>query len=304
MPKVRRPRISGPDYQDNDRDDRDERRPAPGPAVRARDIPYSVAWFRDRIATYALGTIICGAAMITCAAWMGGSLGAFGERLNGGFDVIMRSAGLAIDKINVVGLDPLVEQKTREIAGVHVGGNMLMADPYAIKARIEKLDAVSGVKVHRMWPNTITIIADPRQPIALWQGEGGKDWRVIDQKGRTFAQVNPDDFMKLPRIVGDGAAASAATLVTAMQDYPDLAARMDTAYRVGGRRWDVKFKGGADVAMPEDAQLVKALDALNMMQARSRVLDLPVTRIDARHPERFALRPTPGAPEASPPGGA
>jgi len=300
MPKVRRPRISGPDYEDDDRDDG----PAPGPAPRPRDIPYSVAWFRDRIATYALGTIICGAAMITCAAWMGGSLGVFGERLNGGFDVIMRSAGLAITKINVVGLDPPVEQKTREVAGVTVGGNMLTADPYVIKKRVETLDAVSGVKVHRMWPNTITIIADPRQPIALWQGEGGKDWRVIDQKGRTFAQVNPDDFVKLPRIVGDGAATSAATLVTAMQDYPDLAARMDTAYRVGGRRWDVKFKGGADVIMPEDDKLVPALDALNLMQARNRVLDLPVTRIDARHPERFALRPTAGAPEPPPAGGA
>jgi cell division protein FtsQ len=295
MPKIRRPRIKGPDYDDNDR----EERPAPAAAVRARDIPYSVAWFRDRLATYALGTVICGAAMLTIAAWMGGSLGAFGQRMNAGFDVIAHAAGLSIEKIEVIGLDPLVEHKTREAAGVHIGGNMLTADPYEIKRRVEKLDAVSGVKVHRMWPNQITIMADLRAPIALWQGEGN-DWRVIDQKGRTFAQVNPDDFMHLPRIVGPDAAVSAATLVTAMADYPDLAARMDTAYRIGGRRWDVKFKGGADVAMPEDDKLVEALGALNLMQARSRVLDLPVTRIDARHPERFALRPTPGGPPGAP----
>lgn len=292
MPKVNRPRIKGPDYDDDD-DDYDDVRPAR--SVRARDIPYSVAWFRDRIATYALGTIICGAAMLTLAAWMGGSLGVFGRNFSNGVDVIFQSAGLSIKKINVVGLDPLVEEKAREVAGVHVGGNILTADPYAIKQRVEKLEAVSGVKVHRFWPDQITIIADPREPIALWQGEG-KEWRVIDQRGRTFAEADPQKYLHLPRIVGQDAAASAATLVTAMGDFPDLSARMETAYRVGGRRWDVKFRDGANVALPEDAKLSDALGALNLMQARNRVLDLPVTRIDARHPERFALRPTPGGP--------
>jgi len=297
MPKVKRPRIKGPDY-DDDFDEAPRGRP-----VAARDIPYSVAWFRDRAATYALGTIICGAAMLALAAWMGGSLGAFGNRFGNGVDVISRSAGLSIKQINVVGLDPLVEEKARQVAGVHIGGNILTADPYTIKQRVEKLEAVSGVKVHRFWPNQITIIADPREPIAMWQGEGD-DWRVIDQRGRTFAEVDPQQYLHLPRLVGPDAAASAATLVTAMAEYPDLAARMEIAYRVGGRRWDVKFRAGANVALPEDVKLVEALGALNMMQARTRVLDLPVTRIDARHPERFALRPTPGAPTVPPAGGA
>ncbi|MDP3735891.1 MAG: cell division protein FtsQ/DivIB [Hyphomonadaceae bacterium] len=296
MPRVKRPRIKGPDYDDEDMDDG----PAPRP-VHARNIPYSVAWFRDRVATYALGTVICGAAMLTLAAWMGGSLGAFGKTFGNGVDVIFRSAGLSITKISVIGLDPLVEERARAAAQVHVGGNMLTADPYAIQARVERLDAVSGVKVHRLWPNQITIIADPREPIALWQGEGDS-WRVIDQKGRTFAEADPAKYMHLPRIVGQDASEAAATLVTAMADYPDLAARMETAYRMGGRRWDVKFRAGAEVALPEDARLVEALGALNLMQANTAVLDLPVTRIDARHPERFALRPTPGAPP--PPGGA
>ena len=299
MPKVKRPRIKGPDY---DEDDTDTRR-SPGRAVPARDIPYSVAWFRDRVATYALGTIICGAAMLTLAAWMGGSLGAFGKDFGRGVDVIFQSAGLSIEKINVIGLDPLVEERARDVAGIHVGGNMLSADPYAIRNRVEKLDAVSGVKVHRFWPDQITIIADPRDPIALWQGDSG-DWRVIDQRGRTFAKADPQQFMHLPRIVGQDASEAAATLVTAMQDFPDLADRMETAYRIGGRRWDVKFRAGAEVALPEDAKLAGALDALNLMQARNAVLDLPVTRIDARHPERFALRPMAGSPDASAPGGA
>ena len=294
MPKVSRPRIKGPDIDD----DFDDMQPAAaGPRVHARNIKYSVAWFRDRIATYALGTVICGAAMLTLAMWMGGSLGAFGKNFQNGVDVIFRSAGLSITRINVVGLDPLVEERTREMAGVTVGGNMLAADPYAIKKRVEQLEAVSDVKVHRFWPDQITIIANPRDPIALWQDESGA-FRVIDQKGRTLAEADPQKYMNLPRIAGEDAASAAATLVTAMAGFPDLAIRMESATRIGGRRWDVKFRSGGEVSLPEDHRLVEALNALNMMQARNRVLDLPVTRIDARQPERMALTPMAGTPKA------
>ena len=79
MPKVKRPRNRDEDFDDDEIDER----PADGAAaVRARDIPWSVAWVRDRAATYALGTIICGAAMLTIAAYeaTGGVMGAVGRR--------------------------------------------------------------------------------------------------------------------------------------------------------------------------------------------------------------------------------
>lgn len=293
MPKVK-PRIKA--ALERDEED-DAHAPARAPATRSghpRLMPYSAAWFRDKIATYAFGTIVCGAAMVAAAAWMGGSLGAFGKRMDSGMSVIMHSAGLSVDKVKIVGLEPLVEQRAREAAGIDVGTSMLAADPYEIKRRIEKVDAVGGVSVHRFWPNQITIIAETRQPVALWQDQG--DWRVIDQHGKTFAQVNPDDYMHLPRIVGRNGAEAAAGLLSTMADYPDLKGRIDTAHRIGGRRWDVKFRGGVEVALPEDGQLKRALRSLNLLEDQNRLLEMPLTRIDARHPERFALRPTPGAP--------
>lgn len=297
MPKVKKgqPRIKGPVEHDED----DDMPPHP---VRAAKMPYSVLWFREKFATYALGTIVCCAAMVAAAAWMGGSLGQFGKRWENGLTVIMRSAGLAVKDVRVVGLDPVVEERALKVAAVRVGESMMSADPYAIKARVETLEAVDKVKVLRMWPDQITIVADPRQPIALWENNG--EWRVIDQRGRTFAEVDPKDFVQLPHIKGPDAAEAAAGLLTLMADYPDLSIRMSSATRISGRRWDVKFRGGADVALPEDARLKEALADLNLLQARNRLLDLPVTHIDARHPERFALRPTPGAPSDPLTGGA
>jgi len=311
MPKVKRPQIAGPAYDD----DRDHVPPrSPGPSRRARDVPYSVAWFRDRFATYALGTIICGAMMLTAAAWMGGSLGAFGNRMNNGFNVIAGWMGISLKDVKVCAkpedetsracsdLDPALAAKVMQAVEVRPGASLLAADPHAIRDRIEKLD-IGPVSVQRLWPDRIRIEVEQRKPIALSQEEEGGAWRVVDQSGRAFAEADMGKYASLPRVVGKDAAMAAGALVAAMAQFPDLAARMETAYRIGGRRWDVKFRGRTDVvAFPVDARLPEQLEALNLMQAQNRVLDLPATHIDARHPKYIALRPLPGVQTAPLPG--
>jgi cell division protein FtsQ len=309
MPKVKRPQIAGPAY-DDDMDDAPppRRRAPPAPSRRARDIPYSVAWFRDRIATYALGTIICGAVMLTIALWMGGGLPAFGNRMNNGFNVIAGWAGIAVKDVKVcqrpdgeptrvcTPLDAQLTTKVLEAADVRDGASILSADPHGIRDKIEKLD-IGAVSVQRQWPDRVRIEVEQRKPIALSQEDGeGSAWRVVDQSGRAFAEADLSKYALLPRVVGKDASEAAGTLVAAIAHYPDLAARMEVAYRVNGRRWDLKFKGRTDVvAMPVDARLTEQLEALNLMQAQTRVLDLPATHIDARHPKYIALRPIPGA---------
>lgn len=309
MPKVKRPQIAGPAYHDDDRHDAPPQRAPSHASRRARDIPYSVAWFRDRIATYALGTIICGAVMLTVAAWMGGSLGQFGQRMNNGFNVIAGWAGISVKDVKVCARsdadehsrtchtpDPVVTAKVLAAVEVQNGASILSADPYAIRDRVEKLD-IGDVSVQRLWPDRVRIDVEQRKPIALSQedGEGGA-WRVVDQSGRAFAQADLGKYGSLPRVVGKDASNAAGALVAAMEPYPNLSDRMEIAYRVNGRRWDIKFKGRTDVvSFPVDARLSEQLEALNLMQAQNRVLDLPATHIDARHPKYIALRPLPGA---------
>lgn len=300
MPKVKRPRIAGPAYHQ----DREPAPAAPRPNLRPRDVPYSVAWFRDRIATYALGTIICGAFMLTVAAWMGGTLGAFGQRMHSGFNVIAGWAGLAVKDIRVnYEVDTLLADRIREVADVRRGDNMLGADPYSIRDRVEKLD-VGPVSVQRLWPDKIDIHVDQRKAIALWQDDAnGGAWRVLDQSGRAFARADLAKYSGLPHVVGPDAGKAAASLIAAVGEFPNLAERLDTAYRIGGRRWDIKFKGRADVVVfPADSQLMSALECLNLEHAQTGLLDLPILRIDARTC-LLAIQPIPGAPQTATDGG-
>jgi cell division protein FtsQ len=286
MSKVKRPRIKAPEREAGPA----APPPAPEPGRFAPGSP-----LREKVVTYTFGTVVCGAAMVAAAAWMGGSLGQVQRSAGAGFDSLMRAAGLSIDKVVVIGLEPVVEARVREAARIAPGDNMFGADPALIRDRLGSLDSVTGVSVYRFWPDQITIVAEARQPMALWRTDG--DWRVIDHNGHTFAEARPTDFMHLPRIEGQGAAAQAAVFLDMLEDYPGLEDRMDTAVRVGERRWDIHFDGGAVVTLPEDARLSKALADLNMLEMRSQVLEMPVVQIDARHPDRFAIRPMPGAPD-------
>lgn len=313
MPKVKRPQIAGPAYDDDDRiPPPRSRHHAQAPTRRARDVPYSVAWFRDRFAVYALGTIVCGGAMLTVAAWMSGSLPGFGQRMNNGFNVIAGWTGISLKDVKVCAkpedemsracsdLEPVMEQKILAAMEIGPGASILAADPHAIRDRIEKLD-MGAVSVQRLWPDAIRIELEQRKPIALSQEEADGAWRVVDQSGRAFAEADMSRYARLPRVVGHDASKAAAGLVAAIEQYPNLSERLEVAYRVGGRRWDVKFKGRTDVvAFPVDARLEEQLEALNLMQAQTRVLDLPATHIDARHPKYIALRPLPGAPPVTP----
>jgi cell division septal protein FtsQ len=101
----------------------------------------------------------------------------------------------------------------------------------------------------------------------------------------------------LPHVVGENAAQAAVGLVSAMKGFPGLAERFEVAYRVGDRRWDVKFSGRADVVvLPDDENLVSALECVNLQHAQTGLLDLPATRIDARNGCTLAIQPIPGAP--------
>jgi len=273
-----------------------------GGASYAAQMPYSAPWIRQKVTTYAFGTVICGALMVTFAAWMGGGLGSFGKKMDNGFTVILHSVGLTVEKIEVDGVDEKIKDKVLHEAQLTAGQSMLSADPYMIRQRLEKMAVVGKVSVHRLWPNEIVIVAETREPMALWRKDG--QWSVIDQSGQAFAAAGPDQYLHLPKLDGEKAPEAAAHFITVLSDFPELAARLENARRIGERRWDIRFKGGVELSLPEDDHMKEALASVNLLNVQSRVLELAVTHIDARDPTHLALRPTPGGPSVIPNGGA
>jgi cell division protein FtsQ len=230
--------------------------------------------------------MFCGAA-VAGAAWLGSSLFDAREAFAETTDAAAASAGFAIGDIKVTGVSDARAREVRDVAVPEGRRSMLSLDPDEVKARVESLDWVASARVHRLWPSTLTIEVERRQAYARWQEDG--EISVIDYNGERLLAERAADHPDLPLVVGRGAGPAAEPLLITLEDLPQLRARLDALVRVGERRWNVKLKSGAIIALPEENP-GRALQQLETLQTEHALLDRPVTAFDMRAPGRLAVR--------------
>ena len=118
-------------------------------------------------------------------------------------------------------------------------------------------------------------------------------YSLIDRAGQIVANQDVALFKdKLPMVVGPGAPLGANSLITTLDKYPALAARILASVRVGERRWDLHLKNGIEVMLPEGHE-AEALDRLMRLHQEHALMDRPLTAIDLRLPDRLVVRPRP-----------
>jgi cell division protein FtsQ len=239
--------------------------------------------------------LFCGAA-IAGAAWMGDSLFDVREAFARTADSAAAEMGFAIDEIEVAGVTGARAQEVRAVVVPEGRQSILSIDPGDVKARVESLDWVETARVRRMWPSTLEIRVERRQAYARWQEDG--EIAVIDVNGERLLAERVVDHGELPLVVGAGAGPAAEPLLIALEELPQVRARLKALVRVGDRRWNVELLSGTTVALPEQRPAV-ALSQLEALQAEHRLLDRPLAQIDMRAPGRLAVRVHPalaGAP--------
>lgn len=253
-----------------------------------------------RVSSVIFGVIMLIAILVATAAWMGGSLSQIGTRFGGFMDDTARMAGLHVRDVAVVGIEPTsaLAGEVRAAAMIEPGENMFRADPYIIRHRVEATSKVLNVRVHRLWPGQVVILAEAAEPVALWHD--GTDWKVVDGLGRLLPDASADEHGRLLRLAGRGAPIAAPELVKALAGVPDIEDRVAVATRVGDRRWDMRFVNGVTVRLPEDHEMEPALDRLARLQVRTALTQRPLDLIDLRSPGRIYLRPSEEARLAPP----
>jgi len=244
-----------------------------------------------RVSSVLFGLVMLVAIVVALAAWMGGSMSQIENRFAGFMDDTARMTGVAVNEVAVIGLeqDPALQQEIRAAAMIEPGENMFRADPYIIRRRVEGTHKVLNVRVHRLWPDQVVIIADAAEPVALWHD--GTEWTVVDGLGRVIPDERAEDHQKLVRIAGRGAPEAAPALVMALADAPVVSGDLAIATRINDRRWDMRLISGATVRLPEDVKLTAALDRLTELQGRTALMQRPLKMIDLRNAGRVYLDP-------------
>jgi len=157
------------------------------------------------------------------------------------------------------------------------------------KRRVESLPWVAHAEVERLLPHTLRIVISERVPVAISQN-GGRSV-LIDASGTEIVPVAAQ-APGLPIVTGRGAPQAVAELLAEIAPFPEIAARVKAAPRVGDRRWVLKLdavEGGIEVRLPETGSAA-AWGRLAELDRKHRLLSRDVALIDLRLPDRMVVR--------------
>ena len=177
--------------------------------------------------------LVCGAA-IAGAAWLGSSLFDAREAFARTADSAAANVGFEIGEIEIAGISGARAQEVRAVIVPEGRNSILSLDPADVKARVESLDWVAGVRVRRLWPTTLVVEVERRQAYARWQEDG--EISVIDYNGERLLAERASDHAELPLVIGPGAGPAAEQLLITLEDLPQLRGRLRALVRVGERR--------------------------------------------------------------------
>ncbi len=219
------------------------------------------------------------------SAQTGGRLARLQKHIAGAID-------LRVQDIAIQGRANTPEPLLREALAVAKGDPILGFSVRDARDRIEALSWIAHVAVERRLPSTIFVDITERRPFAIWQNQ--KQFLLIDRDGQVVTNEDIASFADLPLVVGLGAPAHAAELLTMLAAQPDIRARVAAAIRVGQRRWDLQLKNDMIVKLPEGHEQA-ALQRLADLQAQESLLDRPLVFVDMRLGDRLAIRARPSA---------
>lgn len=106
---------------------------------------------------------------------------------------------LAVHTVTVRGAGPQQAAVIRA-AGIHPGDPMVFVHSGRAAAAVEHLPWVASARVHRSFPNTVTITVTPRTPVA-WADTGAGQMVVVDARGVVLARA-PTAALPLPQLIG------------------------------------------------------------------------------------------------------
>lgn len=247
-------------------------------------------WLGRGAAALAVVGVLAGGVQV----WRNGSLPMLGEWVGEALLQATAAVGFSVEEVMVTGRVRTESADILAALNLESGDPILTFDPEAARAALEALPWVEHAVVERRLPDSIHVRLQERRPLALWQHD--QRLRLVDQQGRVLQEGRLADFADLPMIVGEDAPAEAPALLVLLQAVPAVAERVQSAVRIGGRRWDLHLDNGVNVRLPE-AEAGRALLRLAELQVADSLFDRDILSIDLRLADRLVVETSPIAAE-------
>lgn len=202
---------------------------------------------------------------------------------------VVGRAGFQVKKVEVVGAERIDRLKVYDIALAQKDRSMAAVDLQDVRHDLMKYGWIKDARVSRRLPDTLVVDIVERTPAAIWQNGGRLS--LIDEKGVVLEPVSVATMPDLPLVIGPKANQRSQDLGRLLAEASSLKELLAGATWVGNRRWDLRFRSGETLSLPEgEAEAKAALAKFAHMDGANRLLGRGILRFDMRDPGRFVLR--------------
>jgi cell division protein FtsQ len=233
-----------------------------------------------------LAAILCVAAGVV---WTIASLAGFPAMAEYRIAEAAGQAGFEVDRVEVRGVQRLNELKVYERVLGERDRAMPLVDIHALRENLLELSWVKDARVSRQLPNTLVVDILERKPHAVLR----KPNRLvlIDDTGHELEPVSAARAKGMLEISGPGAQRQVGELSGLLDAAPALKPQVSAAEWVGNRRWNLTFKTGQVLALPQGGdEAAGALISFARLDGVNRLLGGKVTAFDMRAPDRIYMR--------------
>jgi cell division protein FtsQ len=197
--------------------------------------------------------------------------------------------GFSVRSYEIKGLNHMDRQAVDDVLKSELNRPQPLVDLEGIRQRLLQFGWVRDARVYRRLPDKLVVDIVERRPAAIWQYN--QRLALIDMDGVVLEPVRDNAMPVLPLLIGPAANLHAAELARLVQSVPRLKPVMHGATWVGGRRWNIRFESGEDLALPEGEEAArKALTKFASMDESVQLLGKGYVRFDMRDPKRMLIR--------------
>ena len=233
-----------------------------------------------------LAMILGGAVVL---AWMAASFAGVPTMAQEQLARLAHQAGFELHNVNVRGTKHLNELKVYQIALADRDRAMPFVDLDTVRGRLMALSWVEDARVSRQLPDTLVIDIVERKPVAVLAKPDR--FVLIDATGRELENVSEERTKGKLVLSGPGAGQQVAALSGLLDAAPALRPQLRSAEWVGNRRWNLTFKTGQLLALPEGKDdSAKSLVTFAQLDGRNRLLGGKAVAFDMRAGDRIYIR--------------
>jgi cell division protein FtsQ len=202
---------------------------------------------------------------------------------------VAADAGYEVAKVEVRGVERMNELKVYERVLGEQDRAMPLVDLHALRKSVMELPWVQDARISRELPDKIVVDIVERVPHAVLK----KPDRLvlIDKTGHELEPVSSAEAKGMLMISGPGARSQVEALTALVDAAPALRPQLSEAEWVGNRRWNLTFKTGQVLALPEGTKRsAGALIEFARADGMNRLIGGKAIAFDMRVPGRFYVR--------------